>query len=180
MVAENASMSLVAKLTAAPIPDDKLAVLRGLLGWSTATGTRSVSPFTRPGTFIGRWQGTQFPNPMWVSGYWEEEKTEENPYPDYTVEFYTYDAIRGVFVNVGILAGGCHCHTESAGPTPDGVMIFEGTISSPGLTRPFRRIFRLGDGQVSVTAEVELDQWAPCWQVEARTVAGFASDPMSS
>jgi hypothetical protein len=60
------------------------------------------------------------------------------------------------------------------------VMIFEGTISSPGLTRPFRRVFCIGDGQVSVTAEVELDQWAPSWQVEARTVAGFESDPMGS
>jgi hypothetical protein len=172
--------NLVAKLGAVPIPDDKLDTLRGLLGWSTATGTRAESPFTRPGTFVGRWQGTQFPNPTWVSGYWEEEKNEENPYPDYTVEFYTYDAIRDLFVNVGILAGGCHCYTESSGPDHDGVMTFEGTISSPGLTRPFRRVFRIGDAGVSVTAEVQLEAWAPCWKVEARTVAGFASDPMGS
>ncbi len=172
--------NLVAKLDTAPIPEDKVAILRGLLGWSTATGTRAKSPFTRPGTFVGRWQGTQFPNPMWISGYWEEEKNEGIPYPDYTVEFYTYDAIRGVFVNVGILAGGCHCHPESPGPGPDGVMTFEGSISGPGLTRPFRRIFRFIDGGASVTAEVQLEAWAPCWHVEARTMAGFASDPMGS
>jgi len=179
-MAAESTMDLVAKLRSAPIPEDKLTVLRGLLGWSTATGKRAASPFTRPGTFVGRWLGTQFPNPMWVSGYWEEEKTEENPYPDYTVEFYTYDAIRGVFVNVGILAGGCHCHTESPGPGSDGVMVFEGTISSPGLSRPFRRVFRFGDERVSVTAEVQLDHWSPCWEVEARTASGFASDPMGS
>jgi hypothetical protein len=180
MQAEAGWNNLVAKLSAAPIPEDKLAVLRGLLGWTVATGRRGDTPFTRPGTFVGRWQGTQFPNPMWISGYWEEEKNENNPFPDYTIEFYTYDALRAVFVNVGVLAGGCHCQSESSGPGPDRVMTFEGTISSPGLTRPFRRVFRLRDDGASVTAEVHLDQWKICWEVEARTVAGFASDPMGS